>query len=133
MDEPVFRRNPMSEERSSALARLAVGMAALLAFWAAGEALASVARLPLPGNVTGMLLLAGALRVGWVTLAWVRPAAELLIRYMGLLFVPPGVGLMLYFDLIRREWLPITVAGAASTLLVLLTVGLMQQRLERDG
>lgn len=105
-------------------------MAVLLAFWGAGEALARGARLPLPGSVTGMLLLAGALRVGWPRIDWVRPAAELLIRYMGLLFVPPGVGLLLYFDLIRREWLPITVAGAASTVLVLLTVGLMQQRLD---
>jgi putative effector of murein hydrolase LrgA (UPF0299 family) len=42
-----------------------------------------------------MLLLAGALRLGWLPVDQVRPAAELLIRCMGLLFVPPGVGLLL--------------------------------------
>ena len=109
------------------------GLAVLLVFWGAGEMLAGAARLPLPGSVAGMLLLAGALRLGWLPLAWVRPAAELLIRYMGLLFVPPGVGLLLYFELIRREWLAITVSAGASTLLVLLTVGLVQERLERRG
>ena len=120
-------------DQARSLARLVAGMSLLLAFWAAGEALAAAARLPLPGSVAGMLLLAGALRLGWLPLAWVRAQAELLIRYMGLLFVPPGVGLLLYFDLIRREWLPITVAAAASTLLVLLTVGWMQERLEPRG
>jgi holin-like protein len=108
-------------------------MAMLLGFWAAGEALASVARLPMPGSVAGMLLLAGALRLGWMPLVWVRPAAELLVRHMGLLFVPPGVGLMLYLDLIGREWVAITCAAVASTLLVLLTVGFLMQRMERRG
>jgi holin-like protein len=52
---------------------------------------------------------------------------------MALLFVPPGVGLMLQYDLLRREWLPIVVASAASTLAVLLLVGRLQQRLETRG
>lgn len=115
------------------MGRFAVGMGVLLGFWAAGEALAYVARLPMPGSVAGMLLLATALRMGWVPLAWVRPAAELLVRHMGLLFVPPGVGLLLYFDLIGREWVPITAAAVASTMLVLLAVGVLSQRIERRG
>ncbi|HEX8672384.1 MAG TPA: CidA/LrgA family protein, partial [Longimicrobium sp.] len=57
-----------------------VGFAVLLGFWAAGEALVSVARLPMPGSVAGMLLLAGSLRLGWIPLVWVRAAAELLVR-----------------------------------------------------
>jgi holin-like protein len=108
-------------------------MGVLLGFWVAGEALVSVARLPMPGGVAGMLLMAAALKAGWLPLVWVRAAAELLVRYMGLLFVPPGVGLMLYFDLIGREWLPITAAAVGSTMLVLLTVGGLMQRMERRG
>ena len=110
-----------------------VGFAVLLGFWAAGEALVSVVRLPIPGSVAGMLLLAGALQMEWIRVEWVRRAAELLARYMGLLFVPPGVGLMLYFDLIGREWLPIAAAAVGSTMLVLLTVGVHMQRMERRG
>lgn len=112
---------------------LAAGMGVLLGFWAAGEALVSVARVPMPGSVAGMLLLAGALRMGWIPPGWVRPAAELLVRYMGLLFVPPGVGLILYFGLIGREWLSIMAAAVVSTMLVLLTVGVLVQRMERRG
>ncbi len=113
--------------------RYVFGMVVLLGFYAAGAALASAARLPLPGSVVGMLLLAGTLHAGWVPLDRVRPAADALIRVMGLLFVPPGVGLLLYVELIRREWVPITAAAVASTLAVLLVVGLIQQRMEHGG
>ena len=109
------------------------GMTVLLGFWAAGEALTSLARLPMPGSVAGMLFVAAALRLGWLPLEWVRPAAELLVRHMGLLFVPAGVGLLLYFDLIGREWLSITAAAVVSTVLVLLTVGVIMQRMQRRG
>lgn len=112
---------------------LARGIAVLLAFLFAGDAISSVLHLPLPGSVVGMVMLAAALRLGWLPLAWVRAAAELLIRHMSLLYIPPGVGVMTYFGLIRREWLPLAAAGVVGMVAVLLVVGLLQQRLERRG
>ncbi|HLM67511.1 MAG TPA: CidA/LrgA family protein [Longimicrobium sp.] len=112
----------------------ALGFAVLLAFGFAGGWIADAARLPLPGSVVGMLMLAAALRLGLIPESTVRPAAELLIRNMALLFVPAGVGVMAYGGLLAREWLPIVVAGAASTVAVLLVVGWLQQRQEdADG
>lgn len=119
--------------RRAAWWRQAAGIAVLLAFLLAGNAVATFGRLPLPGSVVGMLLLAATLHFRWMPAAWVEPAAGLLLRHMGLLFVPPGVGLMLQYDLLRRDWLPIALAGAASTVAVLLVVGLLQQRLEARG
>jgi holin-like protein len=110
-----------------------LGLLILLAFVFVGDALARALRLPLPGSVMGMLMLAGALRLRWIPERTVQPAAELLIRNMALLFVPAGVGVMAYAGLLRREWLPIVAAGVASVVAVLLVVGWMQQRLERDG
>jgi holin-like protein len=98
-----------------------------------GDAVAGFARLPLPGSVVGMLMLAGALHLGWIRAEWVRPAAELLIRHMALLFVPAGVGVMTYGGLLRAEWLPIVAASAVSTIAVLAVVGWLQQRQEADG
>ena len=46
---------------------------------------------------------------------------------MAFFFIPPGVALMLYFDLIATEWLPITVATVVSILLVLLVTGHIHQ------
>ncbi|HEX2188897.1 MAG TPA: CidA/LrgA family protein [Longimicrobiaceae bacterium] len=113
--------------------RHAAGLAVLLAFYALGEAAARLGRLPLPGSVVGMLLLAAALHLRRVSVSRVEPAAGVLLRHMGLLFVPPGVALMLQYELLRREWLPVVAAGAASTVAVMAAVGWLQQRLEGDG
>lgn len=109
-----------------------LGFAILLTFLAAGVLIEEVSTVPIPGSVIGMVLLVIALRVGIVQVRWVRPLAELLLRHMALFFVPPGVGLMLYFDLVAAEWLPILLASVVSTLVVLATVGLLQQKLEAD-
>jgi holin-like protein len=107
---------------------LALGVLGL--FLAAGTLVADGARLPVPGSVLGMVLLTGALQLGWIRLAWVRPAADLLLRHMGLLFVPPGVAVMIHAELIRAEWLPILVGSVVSTVVVLVVVGRIQQRVE---
>jgi holin-like protein len=112
---------------------MARGMAVLLVFLFAGDAVVSLLRLPLPGSVVGMVLLAVSLRRKWLPFEWVRPAAHLLIRHMSLLYIPPGVGVMAYFGLIRREWLPLVAAGVVGLVAVMLSVGLLQQRLERGG
>jgi holin-like protein len=113
--------------------RLLPGFLVLVAILLAGDRVADAARLPLPGSVVGMLMLAASLRLRWIPARVVQPAAELLIRNMALLFVPAGVGLMVYGGLLAREWLPIVVASAASTVAVLLAVGWLQQRQERNG
>jgi holin-like protein len=114
-----------------AILRHLIGLGLLLGFLALGNLLASAARIPLPGSVLGMVLLTGALHLGLLRSHWIAPVANLLIRNMGFLFVPPGVGLMVHFGLVRREWLPIGAGALASLLAVLVVVGLLQQRLER--
>lgn len=120
------------DRRFQAAFGYARSLALLLAFLFAGDGLARVLHLPIPGNVVGMVLLAAALQ--WrLPVAWVRPSSELLIRHMSLLYIPPGVGVMAFFGLIRREWLPLAAAGVVGTVAVLLVVGLLQQGMERDG
>ncbi|MBD3307827.1 CidA/LrgA family protein [candidate division KSB3 bacterium] len=97
-----------------------------------GEFISIVTHLPVPGNVIGMLLLTLALATKRLRLEDVKPAADLLINHLALLFVPPGVGLLLYVDLLRQEWLPLVTAVVLSTGLVLAIVGHIQQRLESD-
>lgn len=112
--------------------RTITGFAVLFAFLWAGEAVAAAFRLPVPGNVLGMVLLAAALVTRLVRLEWVESVADALLDNLGLLFVPPGVGIMLHFDLIRREWPAIAIALVVSTLLVLAVTGATAQLLARD-
>ena len=109
------------------------GFAILLAMQFAGEALSSWLDIPMPGNVIGMVLLLLALVLGVVQLEWIKEAAELLLSHMALFFIPAGVGVMVYFDLIGREWLPITVAMVVSTFVVMAVTGWVEQLLEGRG
>jgi len=106
------------------------GFAVLLTCQLLGEMLVRAAGWPVPGNVVGMALLLMGLIVGVVQLEWVSEAAELLLTHMALLFVPAGVGVLLYFDLIGREWWPILVATGASTFVVIAVTGHLAQYLE---
>lgn len=94
---------------------------------AAGEFLSRVAGVPVPGSILGMLLLTALLQMGWVKVETVRPISRFLVSNMAFFFVPPGVALMLYFDLIAAEWLPITVATVVSTAVVLVVTGVVHQ------
>jgi holin-like protein len=96
-----------------------------------GEAIATFLHVPSPGNVIGMVLLTASLAIGLVRLDDVKPVADILLKHLALLFVPPGVGILLYGNLLKQEWLSISLAVTLSTILVLAIVGLLQQRLEK--
>lgn len=103
----------------------------ILLFLFIGEALSDGLGLFIPGNVIGMVLLAVSLHFKLVKPKWVRPASDALLKNMAFLFIPPGVGLMLYLDLLKEDWLPIGTGIAVSSLVVLWLVGAIQQRLEK--
>ncbi len=106
------------------------GITLLLLFQLCGEFIARMLDLPIPGNVLGMGLLLLALMTGLVEIKWLEEAAELLLANLGLFFVPAGVGVMVYGDLIAAEWLPITVATILSTFVVMAVTGVVAQKLE---
>lgn len=96
-----------------------------------GDLLSFFLHIPVPGNVIGMLLLTIALAGKIVRVEDVKPSSDMLVNNLSLLFVPPGVGLILYFDLLKQELLAIVLSLLLSTLLVLAVVGYIQQRLEQ--
>lgn len=107
----------------------------LLACQLAGEILARLLHLPVPGPVIGMVLL-----FAWLLLrhSGERPpppalgqVADALLGNLGLLFIPAGVGVVLYLPLLAREWAPITLAVLAGTLLAIAFTGRLAQALLR--
>jgi len=107
------------------------GMAILLTFQAGGELISSALGLPFPGSVIGMVLLLVALRFEWIRLDWIEQAAELLLSHLALFFVPAGVGVMVYTDVLANEWLPILAATVVSTFVVMAVTGKLADRLEK--
>lgn len=96
---------------------------------ALGELLALIPGLGIPGSILGMLILTLLLERKIVKPETIKPVCKFLISNMAFFFIPPGVALMLYFDLIAKEWLPITVATVVSILVVLLVTGHLHQYL----
>ena len=67
---------------------------------ALGELIVFLTGIKLPSSIIGMLLLTLFLKLGWIKLQWVQGLSDFLVANLGFFFVPPGVALMLYFDVI---------------------------------
>lgn len=98
---------------------------------AAGELIVWLTGTSIPSSIIGMLLLTALLEFKAIKLEWVKGMSDFLISNLGFFFVPPGVALMLYFDVIKAEFLPIAVATVVSTILVLAATGLTHQYLRK--
>lgn len=98
---------------------------------ATGELIVWLTGISIPSSIIGMLLLTALLQLKIVKLEWVKGIADFLIGNLGFFFVPPGVALMLYFDIISAELIPIVVATILSTILVMITTGWTDQYLRK--
>ncbi|MDR3495221.1 MAG: CidA/LrgA family protein [Ancalomicrobiaceae bacterium] len=105
-----------------------IGFAALLVCQLAGEITVRWLGLPLPGPVVGMMLLVVAIALRSLALrrfgggkaeAPVSHVADSLLGNLGLLFVPAGVGVVQYLDLIAANGAAIGIAIVVSTVLAL--------------
>jgi len=108
-----------------------VSFALLLLFLGAGNAISLGLHLRVPGNVIGMILLTVCLLTKVLDVKRVEPAADMLLSEIGLFFVPPGVAVMLYFDLIAKQWLPLLAAIVGSLLAVLWATALAARFFEK--
>ncbi len=96
-----------------------------------GESIHYLFSVPLAGNIIGMLLIFFSLYFKIIKLKDVKPASDVLIKYMVVFFIPYGVGLMVYVDMIKEIWLPITVATIFSLLLCLYVTGFVMQKFSK--
>lgn len=110
------------------------GLALLLLCQLAGEALSAALRLPVPGPVLGLVLLLMLLLWRGRVPDGLRTVTETLLRYLALLFVPAGVGLMAHWHLVRADW-PIMLAVLVLSTVLTITVTALTLRwlLQREA
>ena len=102
------------------------GITLLLSYQLVGEISVRALGLPVPGPVLGMLLLFLTLLMRRSSSASLESASSSLLSHLSLLFVPAGVGIMVHFDRITEEWLPISMTLLLSTVLTMAaTAGIM--------
>lgn len=84
-----------------------------------GDVLARLLHLPIPGALTGTLLLLVLLIVWRRIPDWLQSTTQAMLPHMMLVFIPTVAGVMVQQDRIRAEWLPFLAAcvlGAVVTL-----------------
>ncbi|MFT5176558.1 MAG: holin-like protein [Gammaproteobacteria bacterium] len=95
------------------------GITLLLVFQLVGEIGVLALRMPVPGPVLGMLLLFVTLLLRQRTSKSLATASTALLSHLSLLFVPAGVGMMIHFDRIFAERLPLSLTLVLSTLITM--------------
>jgi holin-like protein len=111
-------------ERVRKALRVTIQIAALAAFVVVARTLNEAAGLPLPGAITGMLILFLLLRLGAIRAEWLDAGTSFLFRSMLLFFVPAAVGAIQYPQLLGMGGLRVLAVVAASTVLVMVATGL---------
>jgi holin-like protein len=94
---------------------LLTAFAMLLVFQCLGEGLVFLFGWPVPGPVTGMLLLLAALVAAPRLQDVVEAGATELLRHLSLLFVPAGVGIVVAASSAGGQWLAIVASVIVST------------------
>jgi len=110
---------------------LIVGMSVLLGCQFIGELLVRALTVPVPGPVMGMVVLLIGLMVHGRVPSALRLAGEGLLRYLTLLFVPAGVGIMVHFGLIGADIWVLLVTLVVSTALTIAVTAKVLDRLTR--
>lgn len=104
----------------------------LLACQLAGEVVARLLGLPVPGPVLGMVLLFALLAIRGGVPEEIGSVAGGLLRNLSLLFVPAGVGVMLHARLLFDNWLALSATLVLSAVVTLIVTGLVMSWLARQ-
>jgi holin-like protein len=106
-------------------------LALLLICQLLGTVIARATGVPVPGPVFGLVLLLALLIVRRGPGPELHGTAQGLLKHLGLLFVPAGVGIVNELGVLRANALAIAIALPVSTLLALAATGLGMQFLLR--
>ncbi|TRX55115.1 CidA/LrgA family protein [Thalassomonas sp. M1454] len=101
-----------------------LGFALLILFQFLGEVVVILLELPVSGPVVGLVLLLLTLIVRGRVGQPLQQVSSTLLGHLSLLFVPAGVGLMLHYELLVKEWFAISLALIIGTVIMLVCTAL---------
>jgi holin-like protein len=98
-------------------------------FWLCiGEIASRSGLLPLPAPVTGLMLLYAELAIRGRIPDDLGILADRILQFLGMLFVPAGVGVIAYLDLLKLEFVPIIAAVIGGTAITIFVTALVASR-----
>lgn len=96
-----------------------------------GEFLNKVVKVPIPGNIIGMILLLGALLSGKLKLESIEVFGEFLLSHLAIFFIPASVGLITVFGVLKGTWHILLFISVVSTLIIMVTTAFTVKWLRR--
>lgn len=105
------------------------GFVILMGLYLLGEWMAKYLPIPVPGAVIGMVIMFLLLRFRVVPLSWVDSVSVLLLTFMGLFYIPYGVGIIESGEMIERWGLEILGLVLLTVLSVFFVSGRLFQAL----
>lgn len=97
-----------------------------------GNLISTLLPFSIPGSIVGMLILFILLALQIVPAHWAQPGCSILLKNMTILFVPIGVGIMNYYDLLSQQMIPILVSCVVSTLIVMIVVAISSNYVHKE-
>ena len=82
-----------------------------------GQTISVFLPVPFPGSVLSMIILFLLLFSGVVKVDHIKQKADFLLKNMAFFFIPAGVGILLSFDLIKNNILPLLIIVVVTTIL----------------
>lgn len=107
-------------------------LAIILIICVAGECINRFFRLPIPGNVIGMLILLALLCSGTIKTEQIEEVSEFLLSHLAFFFVPAGVGILSSLNVIKGNWISILLIIVISTIIIMAATGITVQFLKGD-
>lgn len=98
-----------------------------------GELLHHFIPLPIPASIYGIVLLFLALETKILKVSDIKETSSFLIAIMPLMFLPPAVGVIESWNLLRESWFPYVVVTLISTIVVMGVSGRVTQGIIRKG
>lgn len=84
--------------------RILLQLALILGICYAGDLIHDFTRIPVPGNILGMLILLLLLCLKIVKLEQIREISDFFLKRLAFFFLPPAIGLMLVGDDVKSQW-----------------------------
>ena len=98
-------------------------------FWlCVGEIASRSGLMPLPAPVTGLMLLYAELAIRGKIPEDLGVLADRILQFLGMLFVPAGVGVIAYLDLLKLEFVPILAAVIGGTAVTIFVTAIITNR-----
>lgn len=105
----------------------------IMVFAFIGEVLHHFIPLPIPASIYGIIFLFLALECKILKVKDIKETSSFLIAIMPIMFLPPAVGIVESWGLIKGAWLPYVVVIGVSTVVVMAVSGRVTQRMVRKG